>query len=62
MAGGWPEQVLDMLASTPTEAVTEHPLFYREAEDCEVYSRGRVALLGDAAHLTAAALGQVGLL
>ena len=30
----------------------------REAEDCHKYGRGRVTLLGDAAHLTAAALGQ----
>ncbi len=31
----------------------------REPEDCHSYARGRVGLLGDAAHLTAAALGQV---
>jgi 2-polyprenyl-6-methoxyphenol hydroxylase-like FAD-dependent oxidoreductase len=57
--GGWPRFVLDMLADTPLEAITEHGLFYREPETCQVYGRGRVTLLGDAAHLTAAALGQV---
>lgn len=57
--GGWPKYVLDMLASTEIEAVTEHGLFYRDPENCHVYGRGRVTLLGDAAHLTAAALGQV---
>lgn len=31
----------------------------REAADCHQYGKGRVTLLGDAAHLTAAALGQV---
>ena len=36
-----------------------HCLVVREPEDCRSYARGRVGLLGDAAHLTAAALGQV---
>jgi hypothetical protein len=27
--GGYPGFVMDMLASTPPEAITEHPLFYR---------------------------------
>ena len=57
--GGWPEHVLELLCSTDLAAVTEHPLFFREPGDCEVYGRGCVTLLGDAAHLTAAALGQV---
>ena len=57
--GGWPEHVWELLRTTPLEAVTEHPLFFREAKDCQEYGRGRVSLLGDAAHLTAAAMGQV---
>jgi len=57
--GGWPEHVLELLRSTELGAITEHPLFFREPGDCEVYGAGRVTLLGDAAHLTAAALGQV---
>ncbi|KAK9845839.1 hypothetical protein WJX81_003900 [Elliptochloris bilobata] len=56
--GGWPDHVLDLLRSTELGAITEHPLFFREPGDCEVYGRGRITLLGDAAHLTAAALGQ----
>jgi hypothetical protein len=56
--GGWPRYVTDMLAGTPPDMVSEHGLFYREAEQCHCYGRGRVSLLGDAAHLTAAALGQ----
>ena len=27
--GGYPGFVMDMLASTPPESITEHPLFYR---------------------------------
>ena len=52
--------MLELLRSTELGAITEHPLFFREPGDCEVYGAGRVTLLGDAAHLTAAALGQVG--
>lgn len=51
--------MLELLRSTDLAAVTEHPLFFREPGDCEVYGHGCVTLLGDAAHLTAAALGQV---
>lgn len=57
--GGWPDYVLGMLRSTSLSDVTEHALFYREPADCHVYGSGAVTLLGDAAHLTAAALGQV---
>ena len=48
-----------MIRSTELRDITEHALFYREPSDCHVYGRGCVTLLGDAAHLTAAALGQV---
>jgi hypothetical protein len=57
--GGWPGYVQAMIRSTALRDITEHALFYREPSDCHVYGRGRVTLLGDAAHLTAAALGQV---
>ncbi|KAK9901587.1 hypothetical protein WJX75_003519 [Coccomyxa subellipsoidea] len=56
--GGWPGYVQAMIRSTALRDITEHALFYREPSDCHVYGRGRVTLLGDAAHLTAAALGQ----
>ena len=130
--GGWPQYLLNVIASTPIENITEHGLFYRhvlpsrklimlslfcklckhmqgasmvrarkvgmweanaacythdmtvqsvsefmkaclrpasivtsatfiyhrEPEDCHTYGKGRITLLGDAAHLTAAALGQ----
>ncbi len=56
--GGWPDYVLGMLRDTALSDITEHALFYREPSDCHIYGIGRVTLLGDAAHLTAAALGQ----
>ena len=27
--GGWPQYLLDMIAETPLEGITEHGLFYR---------------------------------
>ncbi len=57
--GGWPDYMLRMLRDTALSDITEHALFYREPSDCHIYGAGRVTLLGDAAHLTAAALGQV---
>ena len=32
--GGYPDFVMDMLASTPPDAITEHPLFYRCSRGC----------------------------
>jgi 2-polyprenyl-6-methoxyphenol hydroxylase-like FAD-dependent oxidoreductase len=38
--------------------VTEHGIFYREAEACHVWGKGPISLLGDAAHLSTPMLAQ----
>jgi 2-polyprenyl-6-methoxyphenol hydroxylase-like FAD-dependent oxidoreductase len=38
--------------------VTEHGIYYREAEACQVWGKGPISLLGDAAHLGTPMLSQ----
>ncbi|PRW39250.1 FAD NAD(P)-binding domain-containing [Chlorella sorokiniana] len=58
MFGGWCSEATDLISSTDALSVTEHGQFCRSPDACQVWARGRVALLGDAAHLATQFLAQ----
>ena len=52
MFEGYPEAFLEVVRETDPRAVAEHGIFTRQAEalPADGWGRGRVTLLGDAAH------------
>jgi 2-polyprenyl-6-methoxyphenol hydroxylase-like FAD-dependent oxidoreductase len=53
---GWPYHITDAIAATPAEAILRNDLYDRPPRSS--WSRGRITLLGDAAHPTTPNLGQ----
>jgi 2-polyprenyl-6-methoxyphenol hydroxylase-like FAD-dependent oxidoreductase len=49
---GFMPEVLQLVASTPPGSLVEHGVYIRPASSmtCDSYGRGRVVILGDAAH------------
>ncbi|MFI8875326.1 FAD-dependent monooxygenase [Streptomyces sp. NPDC055243] len=54
--GAWPDPIPALLASVPEDAVLRHDLY--DLPPLPTFARGRVALLGDAAHAMTPNLGQ----
>jgi 2-polyprenyl-6-methoxyphenol hydroxylase-like FAD-dependent oxidoreductase len=55
---GWHEPILDLIDSTPAEQILRHPAY--DNVPLKRWGRGRVTLLGDAAHPCTPNLGQGG--
>ncbi|MFF7446564.1 MULTISPECIES: FAD-dependent monooxygenase [unclassified Streptomyces] len=54
--GAWPDPIPALLAAVPADAVLRHDLY--DLPPLPAFTRGRVALLGDAAHAMTPNLGQ----
>lgn len=58
MCQGWPFAIPDIIAATEPDAILRTDLYDRPPLPAEQWTRGRVVLLGDAAHPMVSTLGQ----